>query len=717
MKILRVLFIILFTFNNLHSKKIANEASHSSSVVESYPHYEQPTAEQDNLPKAWEEKHSFWQTELERLHLNTISLFPLEQEALTAQETFNEKLQKATQEFMMSEQHNPLLSLQEQLDSLFKFDSKSLMNKNFTPAQTEILKTFTSAQWDAYLALIAGEYHTSQVFNFYSLYQFPNFRELVKRSSGYDSALCDLSNRLDSTSPAFDKNLYYTLAQTPAGVALYDCMQENQSVQDMLVQKGTYFADHLSKIPFQDQFEQVKLLSVEQSTTNIRMQQAALELKKLEMDPELHEQKIAQLRFFIKSSQFKSDVLNQKIVQSRKLSADWKQTSSFKWSKKSADQLQDARKILEAEMVSAHQEYDLLGKKYRNAMAEFTALQNTIQKGKAGSQEVKSAYKAQRNIETEKIRPLILQRDVIRTKLECLKEQHQQVQVYEYIAQGNHTSHSQARTDALHGKSIAQPVELTQQALKLLHEFGLDSTALFFDPTTTLQAQSQQEVIELLNRSAAQQIQLFHVETKDLFDATGQLARAALDASKQGDIIRSWALTDIGNCALDYTTTPAFIIAQNPIQSTAIRDGIKQAAHNINHAVTHPIETITNCLKSAVILADITDTYSAALDNSGLSSMPLEKQIEKQAHISQNLDLILDKMRSIYSDDVVRELVASGLEAGAFSIALRGLGTISSLAKKQLQATAELIQDATLSAKVLSTAEGLKILKMRPKKI
>jgi hypothetical protein len=104
--------------------------------------------------------------------------------------------------------------------------------------------------------------------------------------------------------------------------------------------------------------------------------------------------------------------------------------------------------------------------------------------------------------------------------------------------------------------------------------------------------------------------------------------------------------------------------------STAIRDGSKQAAHNINHAVTHAIETLTNCLKSAVILGDIADIYSAALDNSGLSSMSLEKQIEKQAHISHNLNLILDKMRSISSDDVVRELVASGLEAGAFSIAL-----------------------------------------------
>lgn len=590
----------------------------------------------------------------------------------------HKRMRKSTDHFIIKYKnghcHAPISSI----DDLYLLHAESLKKITFIPEQITFLSTMSSGQWDVYLGRVLGQQNASQVFNFYNLYQFSHFRQLIKTFPGYDQAMVSLYNRLETNSAAFDRKLNDVCKHLPIGLGVYECLHYSSGVQAIIRKQGAEFAERLSQYTIEDQIERIGLLE---------------QARCLHQDGSIADQLALKL-------------LDEQIVQSKRTIAGWESKNAHRLSEKPLHELRIIRMDIVGRIDAIDSRILEANNCLKNAAKKYSSLDNVHLN--ADKKKARIIQQQKTALEKNEIGPMIRKRNVLYVKRDCLQEQYEQVQVYQYMAQHHYTLDCQDRIDALHGNYISPHLTLTPQAQKLIKDSGFDNQLFSYAARTHLQMQSGQEVIALINKIAEQKSAYYAINAKNVLDLTGQLAHAAFNASKHSDIIQSWALTDIGNSACDYVTTQAFFVPEDPIANVAIRN----AAQIVIHDITHPIETIENYCQSTVVMSELLG-IGCSLDNSSMAfgvvpALPLEERIDNYMHASKKIEAVSEAMESISSDDVVTQLIVGVVEGRLLGAMFRGIGTINQIARAQLQSAAVIIGDAARGAKVLSVTEGLK---------
>jgi len=458
-----------------------------------------------------------------------------------------------------------------------------LKNKNLNEVQVDYFERFHQADWQVYLNNTLGLENSPQVFQLHSLYQFPHFREVIQSLPGYDQAMIDLYNRLDySGGRTCDRNLYDSIAYLPAGISVYECLHNSSAVQARIAEQAIEFADQLSKRTIEDQIEQIELLKKDRSATRTRLHQKEMQERfaKRESGSSLCNKDVAtHITFNDAVDQLKVDVLDQQIAQLKCNSADWESKLSQDLSEKPASEFPTIR-------------MDILGR-INNVDKHILARNNDLNNAVA-----KMDHTNHREQQRE-IQRIQQQRTLLNGKWHCLHKQLELVQAHEYLAQNQNGLHSQERLNALQGKTVQSTITLNPQAQKIIQEMGVNPKLFSYTARTTLQMQSQQEAIALINKLAEQKG--YSADTQ-ICDATVQIIQSAVRASIQGDIAKSWAWVDVGNCLLDAAEC-IWNCSEAYMESAAQRLEVLSVA--AADALCHPVQAAQQIMNSAVNLLKV----------------------------------------------------------------------------------------------------------------
>jgi len=198
-------------------------------------------------------------------------------------------------------------------------------NNELSSSQIGYFNTLNEGAWQIYVQGLSDAL-SIECFHLYALYQFPTFQDFIKTIPGYDDAMVDIYNRLDSSSPTFDQQLFSTLEHTPAGHALYECLNNNAAVSARIEEQGKEFAVQLMMRDASDQAEEIKRIETNQSNEIIKLTHINNEIKKRE-NSSSRTDKITTRHFNFKRriEQLKLALIDQKIIQSKKSIADSKQ--------------------------------------------------------------------------------------------------------------------------------------------------------------------------------------------------------------------------------------------------------------------------------------------------------------------------------------------------------------------------------------------------------
>jgi len=598
-----------------------------------------------------------------------------------------------------------------------------LQTKNLSAVQVKMLEVINkSNSWQSYVNNNLDLHDADQIAQLYTLYQFDGFRNYLGSLNGYDQAMINAYNRLDPKHKSFDPQVFNFLKYTTYATCFYEHLNSCPPVKTLLEAQGKAFTDQISQCTIEHKIEAIKAVELERNNKALELGQRHEKLKQFDRN---YAQAVKNAKYFKKASdeigalafeasvrQLQMQLLDQKITQSQKLIKDWQHAMHVELSTKTSEQLQEKKTQLDANITATHQKLNQLRIDYQKALIENGRLQT--QKG---------LFKT--NYKQDKLDPLLQQKGAINARIDCLKKQYEQVDAHEYLVQ-NKNEHYQGRVDALHGKNVAETVTLTDKAQVYLNKLGVDVKTLLYKPANSFQIQSQQEVITLLNHIADNKEHYTNPKVDSLFDASAQLARAALNASKYNNMIKTWTLLDASQSLCDVAKYGAEKFAQaaewvalhpgktieagGKFAKGVLIAGPANTAHKVADIAEYVVSNPEKCAQAILKLAIAAGHAETVGVNNPLNPELLGIDVNQKQQTLREVKEIIENMSlneiAQTSGEFIGEFVTDCIVIdGTLNVA----GKLNTLVKHEIKSATRFMKDSARGAKVLTELEGLEL--------
>lgn len=534
-----------------------------------------------------------------------------------------------------------------ELLSVYELTLQQVKNVQLTQAQIAYFKSFTPEQWQAFIQQVFGlqslnSISWNDIFDMYTFYQFPAFREFVKTLPEYNQSLVLFSQKLDPSSTKYDKTLAEKVENTEVGVGIFESMRDNQEFNEKIQLQAKYFAESIAAFTTQEQYAAIKRKKAELSTIDISYKQRNC---KKECNDAKEPKNDLKKRYENLKDEYLLKIRNLEIEIATKQANQKRKEFENQVREKKCVELQQMEVALETDVKQTRKEFKQAEEKYANELKKYKQLTNQKERSK---------------FEREVLRKIILEECIpLATKSAEITEKIEQVRAKIYMHQWAEGLLNQNRLKAFNGENN-QKVQLNKNAQQLFKDSGFNFNKYHEAIYSKIGNQMRSEGIELLNRVANMSLNGLLTDSQSkIIRSTIKLADAILSSSYKHDVYLAWATSDLANAMLDLTVDGNTIKKnQHPeYKPGPVEQGILQAAERL----AHPQKIAADTLISAIILMDALGRAETAEDTRS-NTQSLQEKLKKQEAVCKAFDEISKAMNNMTRDDVIRELVAAGIE-------------------------------------------------------